>query len=145
MDKKKGGFFKGIVDNFRSSVGSGGVHSGSKGIEILEIDEPLKPDHFELTQVVRYGFPNKPVAVAFDPVQRLVAIGTKTGHIRIIGKPGVDYDIATPDNKPVLHLSFIVAESILLCVTSDSTFYLYKLKGDRMLREIPTKMGNKDS
>lgn len=51
MDKKKGGFLRGIVDNFRSSVSSGGVHSGSKGIEILEIDEPLKADHFELTQV----------------------------------------------------------------------------------------------
>ena len=34
-------------------------------------------------QVVRYGFPNKPVAIAFDPVQRLVAIGTRTGHIRM--------------------------------------------------------------
>ena len=34
-------------------------------------------------QVVRYGFPFRPVAVAFDPVQKLVAIGTKTGHIRM--------------------------------------------------------------
>lgn len=145
MDKKKGGFLRGIVDNFRSSVSSG-VHSGSKGIDILEIDEPLKPEHFELTQVVRYGFPNKPAALAFDPVQRLVAIGTKTGHIRIIGKPGVDMDIETPENKPVIHLSFIVAESSLLCVNSDSTFYLYKLKEPRQPpKEITTRMGNKDS
>ena len=51
MDKKKGGFLRGIVDNFRSSVSSGGVHSGSKGVDILEIDEPLRPTDFELTQV----------------------------------------------------------------------------------------------
>lgn len=51
MDKKKGGFLRGIVTNFRSSVSSGGVHSGSKSIDILEIDEPLRPDNFELTQV----------------------------------------------------------------------------------------------
>lgn len=51
MDKKKGGFLRGIVDNFRSSVSSG-VHTGLKsGSDILEIDEPLKPDNFELTQV----------------------------------------------------------------------------------------------
>lgn len=55
MDKKKGGFLRGIVDNFRSSVSSG-VHSGSKGIDILEIDEPLKPDHFELTQVSTFQY-----------------------------------------------------------------------------------------
>ncbi|KAF0307134.1 Syntaxin-binding protein 5 [Amphibalanus amphitrite] len=30
-------------------------------------------------QIVRHGFPHQPTALAFDPVQKLLAIGTKTG------------------------------------------------------------------
>ena len=56
MDKKKGGFLRGIVDNFRSSVSSG-AHSGLKSsIDALEIDEPLRPENFELTQVCVFKF-----------------------------------------------------------------------------------------
>jgi hypothetical protein len=56
MDKKRGGFFRGIVDNFRSSVSSGGsTHSlgtaAGKGGELLEFEETLRPEHFDLTEV----------------------------------------------------------------------------------------------
>lgn len=34
-------------------------------------------------QVVRHGFPYQPTALAFDPVQNLLAIGTKSGSIRL--------------------------------------------------------------
>lgn len=30
-----------------------------------------------------HGFPHQPTAVAFDPIQRLLAIGTKTGSLRM--------------------------------------------------------------
>ena len=34
-------------------------------------------------QTFRHGFPHQPTAVAFDPVQRLLAIGTKSGSLRM--------------------------------------------------------------
>lgn len=38
---------------------------------------------FFLLQTFRHGFPHQPTAVAFDPVQKLLAIGTKTGSLRM--------------------------------------------------------------
>lgn len=34
-------------------------------------------------QTFRHGFPHQPTAVAFDPIQRLLAIGTKSGSLRM--------------------------------------------------------------
>ncbi len=34
-------------------------------------------------QTVRHGFPYQPTAMAFDPVQNLLAIGTKSGSLRM--------------------------------------------------------------
>lgn len=38
---------------------------------------------FSSLQTVRYGFPYEPTSVAFDPVQHLLAIGTKSGSLRM--------------------------------------------------------------
>lgn len=40
-------------------------------------------DLFVLFQTFRHGFPYQPTAVAFDPVQKLLAIGTKSGSLRM--------------------------------------------------------------
>lgn len=34
-------------------------------------------------QTFRHGFPYQPTALAFDPIQRLLAIGTKNGSLRM--------------------------------------------------------------
>lgn len=34
-------------------------------------------------QTVQHGFPSKPTAVAWDPVLRLIALGTQTGVIKV--------------------------------------------------------------
>jgi syntaxin-binding protein 5 len=34
-------------------------------------------------QTFRHGFPHNPTALAFDPVQRLLAIGDKYGSLRM--------------------------------------------------------------
>lgn len=44
-----------------------------------------------LLQTVQHGFPNKPSAVAWDPLLRLMAIGTSVGAIKVFGRPGVEF------------------------------------------------------
>ncbi|CAF91814.1 unnamed protein product, partial [Tetraodon nigroviridis] len=34
-------------------------------------------------QTVRHGFPYQPTALAFDPVQKILAIGSRSGGIRM--------------------------------------------------------------
>lgn len=40
-------------------------------------------DNFVLFQTVQHGFPNKPTCLAWDPVLRLMAIGTVSGAIKV--------------------------------------------------------------
>lgn len=39
--------------------------------------------NFFFLQTFRHGFPYQPTALAFDPIQRLLAIGTKNGSLRM--------------------------------------------------------------
>ena len=55
-----------------------------------EIMERIHPPHLGLERTLVHGYPYKPTAMAWDPVQRLLAIGTKEGDIRVLGRPGVD-------------------------------------------------------
>lgn len=38
---------------------------------------------FPLFQTVRHGFPYQPSSMAFDPVQKILAIGTQSGALRL--------------------------------------------------------------
>lgn len=41
-------------------------------------------------QTAQHGFPHKPSAIAYDPIDKLMAIGTQTGAIKVFGQPGVE-------------------------------------------------------
>lgn len=50
--------------------------------------ELIKTDSFSLfshllSQTVRHGFPYQPSSMAFDPVQKILAIGTQSGALRL--------------------------------------------------------------
>lgn len=38
-------------------------------------------------QTVRHGFPYQPTALAFDPVQKILAIGSRSGGVRMYPFP----------------------------------------------------------
>lgn len=62
---------------------------------------------FSFGQACYHGFPAKPSALAWDPLLRLLAIATKSGHIRMY---------------PFHTFFFFFARSTLLC-TQDSVVY----------------------
>ncbi|RXN29036.1 syntaxin-binding 5-like protein [Labeo rohita] len=49
----------------------------------LEIQETLMSEHFQICKTVRHGFPYQPTALAFDPVQKILAIGSRSGGVRL--------------------------------------------------------------
>lgn len=55
-----------------------------------------------LLQTVRHGFPYQPTSMAFDPVQKILAIGSRTGGIRMY-----------PSNSLPSSLSFLSLSSAL--------------------------------
>ncbi|KAH0508638.1 Syntaxin-binding protein 5-like [Microtus ochrogaster] len=68
-------------------AGSGSVHpGGTAGVLREEIQESLTSDYFQICKTVRHGFPYQPTALAFDPVQKILAIGTRTGKSQREGR-----------------------------------------------------------
>ncbi|CAG03581.1 unnamed protein product, partial [Tetraodon nigroviridis] len=47
------------------------------------IQETIQSEHFQLCKTVRHGFPYQPSSMAFDPVQKILAIGTQSGALRL--------------------------------------------------------------
>ncbi|MEQ2183662.1 Syntaxin-binding protein 5 [Goodea atripinnis] len=47
------------------------------------VQETLQSEHFQLCKTVRHGFPYQPSSMAFDPVQKILAVGTQTGALRL--------------------------------------------------------------
>ncbi|XP_046747129.1 syntaxin-binding protein 5 isoform X4 [Diprion similis] len=113
--------FKGVLDGFRSTV--------SQQVKPeQEIIETLRPDHFNVKKTFRHGFPFQPTAIAFDPIQRLLAIGTKTGSLRILGRPGVDVHVKHDGDSAVLQMQFLINEGALVSATADDTLHLWNFR-----------------
>ncbi|XP_017045704.1 syntaxin-binding protein 5 isoform X4 [Drosophila ficusphila] len=116
--------FKGVLDGFRQSVQPQATRQEQ------EIQEQLKADHFTLKKTFRHGFPYSPTSFAFDPVQKLLAIGDKSGYIRILGRPGVDAHAKHEGESEcaVLFAQFLVNEGALVTVTADDTIHLWNIR-----------------
>lgn len=113
--------FKGVLDGFRSSV-------SQQARADQEIVETLRPDNFQVAKTFRHGFPYQPTAMAFDPVQRLLAVGTKSGLLRIVGRPGVDTSMRHETDAAVIQLQFLVNEGALLSATADDSIHLWNFR-----------------
>lgn len=114
--------FKGVLDGFRSSV-----QAAPRGIE-QEIQETLRPDHFQIKKTFRHGFPFSPTALAWDPIQKLLAVGDKGGNLRILGGPGVDAHVRHEAGEAVLHAKFLINEGALVTATADDQLHLWTFR-----------------
>ncbi|XP_043490591.1 syntaxin-binding protein 5 isoform X5 [Polistes fuscatus] len=112
---------KGVLDGFRSSM-----PQPTKSDQ--EIVENLRSEHIQVKKTFRHGFPHQPTAVAFDPVQRLLAIGTKSGSLRILGRPGVDAHVKHEGCTAVMQLKFLINEGALISATTDDTLHLWNFR-----------------
>uniref|UniRef100_A0A1Q3FYP5 Putative tomosyn n=1 Tax=Culex tarsalis TaxID=7177 RepID=A0A1Q3FYP5_CULTA len=120
--------FKGVLDGFRSSTVNQSSPLGQSRIcTEQEIQETLKADHFQLRKTFRHGFPYSPTALAYDPVQKILAIGDKSGSIRILGKFGVDAHVSHEGESAcaVNLIEFLVNEGSLVTATADDTLHLW--------------------
>uniref|UniRef100_A0A8C4R904 Syntaxin binding protein 5 n=1 Tax=Eptatretus burgeri TaxID=7764 RepID=A0A8C4R904_EPTBU len=99
--------------------------------EVETFPETLTSEHFQMCKTVRHGFPHQPTALAFDTVQKILAIGTKSGALRLLGRPGVDCHCQHESNSPVILLQFLVNEGALVSVCADDSLHLWNLRQKR--------------
>ncbi|KAM8858119.1 syntaxin-binding protein 5-like isoform 9-T9 [Synchiropus picturatus] len=97
----------------------------------IDIQETLVSENFQLCKTVRHGFPYQPTALAFDPVQKILAIGSRSGGVRILGRPGVDCFCQHESGAAVLQLQFLINEGALVTACADDTLHLWNLRQRR--------------
>ncbi|XP_005089335.1 syntaxin-binding protein 5 isoform X2 [Aplysia californica] len=114
--------FKTVLDGLR---GSG---SSSQNRQDTEIEETLRSEHFNVTKTIRHGFPFQPTALAFDPLQHLLAVGNRTGSLRIIGQAGVDCHCSHESDVSIIQILFLINEGALVTVTNDDHLHLWNFR-----------------
>lgn len=66
-----------VGSNSNAPVGCSVFRSCLPAVSVGSCDVTAHP------QTVRHGFPYQPSALAFDPVQKILAVGTQTGALRL--------------------------------------------------------------
>ncbi|XP_047615273.1 lethal(2) giant larvae protein homolog 1 isoform X2 [Phacochoerus africanus] len=89
--------------------------------------EKLKQELFAFHKTVEHGFPNQPSALAFDPELRIMAIGTRSGAVKIYGAPGVEFTGLHRDAATVTQMHFLPGQGRLLTLLDDSSLHLWEI------------------
>ncbi|KAI5627784.1 syntaxin-binding protein 5, partial [Silurus asotus] len=95
------------------------------------LPETLQSEHFQLCKTVRHGFPYQPSSMAFDPVQKILAIGTQSGDLRLFGRPGVECYSQHESGAAVIQLQFLINEGALVSALADDSIHLWNLRQKR--------------
>ncbi|XP_056244924.1 syntaxin-binding protein 5-like isoform X10 [Seriola aureovittata] len=134
--------FRKVLDGLTTSSPGGTIGSPSCGSAAgtptaaptpkeIDVQETLVSENFQLCKTVRHGFPYQPTALAFDPVQKILAVGSRSGGVRILGRPGVDCYCQHESGAAVLQLQFLINEGALVTACADDTLHLWNLRQRR--------------
>nr|XP_033770016.1 lethal(2) giant larvae protein homolog 1 isoform X1 [Geotrypetes seraphini] len=89
--------------------------------------EKVKQELFAFNKTVEHGFPNQPSSLAFDPKLRIMAIGTKSGAVKIYGAPGVEFTGLHKETATVTQIHFLPGQGRLLSLLDDNTIHLWEI------------------
>ncbi|XP_071354047.1 syntaxin-binding protein 5 isoform X2 [Trachinotus anak] len=92
------------------------------------VQETLQSENFQLCKTVRHGFPYQPSSMAFDPVQKILAVGTQTGALRLFGRAGVECYCQHESGAAVIQLQFLINEGALVSALADDSIHLWNLR-----------------
>ncbi|XP_067403662.1 LLGL scribble cell polarity complex component 2 isoform X2 [Emydura macquarii macquarii] len=92
------------------------------------VRERLKRDLFQFNKTVEHGFPHQPSALGYSPSLHLMAIGTRSGTIKLYGAPGVEFMGLHEENNTVTQIHFIPGQCQLVTLLDDNSLHLWSLK-----------------
>uniref|UniRef100_A0AAR2L7Q5 Syntaxin-binding protein 5-like n=1 Tax=Pygocentrus nattereri TaxID=42514 RepID=A0AAR2L7Q5_PYGNA len=109
---------------------SSSPQTGAKENDFI-IPETLQSEHFQLCKTVRHGFPYQPSSMAFDPVQKILAIGTQSGALRLY--PLFSSTVLCCFLMVIfsLSLSLSAPQGALVSALADDSIHLWNLRQKR--------------
>ncbi|GMN40348.1 hypothetical protein TIFTF001_009573 [Ficus carica] len=82
----------------------------------------------DLRITVHYGIPSTSSILAFDPIQRLLAIGTLDGRIKVIGGDGIEGLLISPKQLPFKYIEFVQNQGYLVSILNDNDVQVWNLE-----------------
>ncbi|RYR16107.1 hypothetical protein Ahy_B04g073062 isoform A [Arachis hypogaea] len=88
----------------------------------------LKSSELDPRIVIHYGIPSTASVLAFDSIQRLLAIGTLDGRLKVIGGDNIEGILISPKQLPYKHLEFLQNQGYLVGVLNDNDIQIWSLE-----------------
>ncbi|XP_044473048.1 uncharacterized protein LOC123201555 isoform X2 [Mangifera indica] len=95
----------------------------------------ILPQHGSLTSAdldlhiaIHYGIPSTASILAFDHIQRLLAIATLDGRIKLIGGDNIEGLLVSPNQFPYKYLEFLQNQGFLVGITNDNEIQVWNLE-----------------
>uniref|UniRef100_A0ACD5YE20 Uncharacterized protein n=1 Tax=Avena sativa TaxID=4498 RepID=A0ACD5YE20_AVESA len=95
--------------------GGGGAGAG----DVAQLDAQI---------ALHYGVPYAASVMGFDPVQRLLAVGTLDGRIKIFGGDNIEGVLISPKSVPYKYLQFIQNQGLLVAVSNENEIQVWNLE-----------------
>ncbi|XP_054834246.1 LLGL scribble cell polarity complex component 2 isoform X2 [Eublepharis macularius] len=95
------------------------------------VRERLKRDLFQFNKTVEHGFPHQPSALGYSSFLHLMAIGTRSGAIKLYGTPGVEFMGLHEETNTVMQIHFIPGQCQLVTLLDDNSLHLWSFKQQR--------------
>uniref|UniRef100_A0A668AI13 LLGL scribble cell polarity complex component 2 n=1 Tax=Myripristis murdjan TaxID=586833 RepID=A0A668AI13_9TELE len=90
-----------------------------------------------LNYTVEHGFPHQPSALGFSPSLQLLAIGTRSGAIKLYGAPGVEFMGLHEENAAVTQVHFLPHQQRVNKVQTAALYrFLYMWLSDLLLPPV---------
>ncbi|XP_027884401.1 LLGL scribble cell polarity complex component 2 isoform X2 [Xiphophorus couchianus] len=96
----------------------------------------LKQELFQFTKTVEHGFPHQPSALGYSSSLQLMAIGTRSGAIKLYGAPGVEFMGLHDENAAVTQVFFMPHQVELVTLLDDNSLHMWTLRSHKGLSEL---------
>ncbi|XP_071319576.1 LLGL scribble cell polarity complex component 2 isoform X2 [Trachinotus anak] len=96
----------------------------------------LKQELFQFNKAMEHGFPHQPSALGYSPSLQLLAIGNRSGAIKLYGAPGVEFMGLHDENAAVTQVHFLPHQVELVTLLDDNSLHMWTLRAHKGLSEL---------
>ncbi|KAG5262312.1 hypothetical protein AALO_G00273810 [Alosa alosa] len=98
--------------------------------------DKLKQELYQFNKTVEHGFPHQPSALGYSPDLDLLAIGTRSGAIKLYGAPGVEFMGLHDENATVTQVHFLPHQLELVTLLDDNSLHMWTLRAHHGVSEL---------
>ncbi|TRY56658.1 hypothetical protein DNTS_014135 [Danionella cerebrum] len=95
-----------------------------------------KQDLYQFNKTVEHGFPHQPSSLGYSPSLQLMAIGTRSGAIKLYGAPGVEFMGLHDENTAVTQVHFLPNQVELVTLLEDNSLHMWTLRAHNSTSEL---------